>query len=79
MCDRGNYERLRLKAIPQRLSARAGISTMFARYILAALSIVFLLLAGVNWIRDGRRIAPQTKAWLLVGTIFGVVAVLIWN
>jgi hypothetical protein len=52
---------------------------MIAKYILAALSIVFLLLAGVNWIRDGRRIAPQTKAWLLVGTIFGVVAVLIWN
>jgi|GraSoiStandDraft_13_1057314.scaffolds.fasta_scaffold1398164_2 hypothetical protein len=52
---------------------------MIAKYILATLSVVFLLLAGVNWIRDGRRITPQTKAWLLVGTIFAVVAVLIWN
>ena len=52
---------------------------MIAQYVLAALSVVFLLLAGVNWVRDGRRITPRTKAWLLVGAIFAIVVVLIWN
>ena len=50
---------------------------MAAKYILAALSVVFLALAVL---RMGSRAAhgglhPQVKTWLIIGVIFGVVAV----
>jgi DMSO reductase anchor subunit len=50
---------------------------MAAKYILAALSVLFLALAAI---RMGSRaphggVHPQVKAWLIIGAIFGVVAV----
>jgi len=45
---------------------------MAARYILAVLSLVFLTLALVGSARGRPR--PQTRTWLIVGVIFGVVA-----
>ena len=47
---------------------------MNAIYILGALSIVFLGLAARNLIRDGRITHPQTKTWLIVGVVFGAIA-----
>ncbi|MEJ2379440.1 MAG: hypothetical protein P8Y71_29990 [Pseudolabrys sp.] len=52
---------------------------MYAKYILAVLSIVFLVLAGVRWRRDGGRLGPQSRTWLIVGVIFALVAALIWR
>ena len=46
--------------------------TMAAKYILAALSILFLTLAILG--RASGRPRPQTRTWLMVGVIFGVVA-----
>ena len=45
---------------------------MAAKYILAALSLLFLLLALTG--RAGGRPRPQTRTWLIVAVIFGVVA-----
>ena len=45
---------------------------MAAKYILAALSVLFLFLAISG--RAGGRPRPQTRTWLLVGIIFGVAS-----
>ena len=47
---------------------------MAAKYILGALAIVFLLLAFTRVARDGVHPHPQSRTWLLIGTIFGVVS-----
>jgi hypothetical protein len=46
-----------------------------ARYILAVLSIAFLIASGRNWVhgRDWRH--PQTRTWLMVGAIFALVSI----
>jgi len=47
---------------------------MNAKYILAGLSIVFLVLA-VSRMASGAGLAhPKTRTWLLVGVIFGAVS-----
>jgi hypothetical protein len=46
-----------------------------ARYILAALAIVFLVAAAMRWARNAPpRIDPATRTWLLIALIFTVVA-----
>jgi len=45
-----------------------------ARYILGALSLVFLVLAAKRAMRDGRVSHPQTRTWLIVGVVFGLVS-----
>ena len=47
---------------------------MAAKYILAALSAVFLVLAASRLARGGRASHPQTRTWLLIGTIFAAVS-----
>ena len=49
---------------------------MAAKYILAALSVVFLSLAAIRFARApaGTGLPPQAKTWLLVGVIFGGVS-----
>jgi hypothetical protein len=47
---------------------------MAAKYILAALSIVFLALAAWRALQSAGRAHPQTRTWLLVGAIFGAVS-----
>lgn len=47
---------------------------MNAKYILAALSVVFLILAATRLARGGGPLHPQTRTWLLVGVIFAVVS-----
>lgn len=51
---------------------------MAAKTILAVLSVVFLVAAVLRLRRDGGRIAPASKAWLLVGGIFGAVSIWLW-
>jgi hypothetical protein len=45
-----------------------------AKYILAALAVVFLLAALVRLSRGGGIAHPQTKTWLLIGVIFAAVS-----
>jgi hypothetical protein len=45
-----------------------------AKYILAALSLAFFGMAVVRLVRDGGRPHPQSRTWLLIGVIFGVVS-----
>jgi hypothetical protein len=42
---------------------------MAAKYILAALSVLFLVL---TFVRGGR--APQARTWLLIAVIFAIIS-----
>ena len=46
---------------------------MAAKYILAALSVVFLALAIMRLPRGGV-VHPQSRTWLLIGVIFAAVS-----
>ena len=50
---------------------------MAARYVLAALSAVFLILAALGLITGRPR--PQTRTWLLVGGIFAIVSIWLFS
>jgi uncharacterized membrane protein YdcZ (DUF606 family) len=45
-----------------------------AKYILGVLAVLFLAAALMQRARGGRNAHPQTRTWLLVGGIFGVVS-----
>ena len=47
---------------------------MAAKYILAALAVVFLIAATARLARGGVASHPQTRAWLLIAAIFGAVS-----
>jgi hypothetical protein len=47
---------------------------MAAKYILAALSIVFLLAGGLRLARDGAAAHSPSRTWLLIGGIFAAVS-----
>jgi hypothetical protein len=47
---------------------------MAAKYILAALSAVFLVLALWRIAGSGGASHPQTRTWLIIGVIFGIVS-----
>ncbi|HEY1305508.1 MAG TPA: hypothetical protein VGF24_18260 [Vicinamibacterales bacterium] len=47
---------------------------MAAKYILAALSVVFLVLAIARITGGGGTPHPQARIWLIVGVIFGLVS-----
>jgi hypothetical protein len=47
---------------------------MAAQYILGPLAVVFLILGGLRWARDGS-VGPAARTWLTIGVIFGVVCV----
>ena len=47
---------------------------MLTKYILAGVSAVFLVLAQVRIAKDGGRIGPASRAWLIVAIVFAVVS-----
>lgn len=47
---------------------------MAAKYILAALAVIFLVLAVSRITRGGHAAHPQIKTWLLIAVIFGAVS-----
>jgi uncharacterized membrane protein len=49
-----------------------------AKYILAVLAVFFLILASWRVVRDGGRLAPASRTWLLTGVIFGAVSTCLW-
>jgi hypothetical protein len=47
---------------------------MLAKYILGALSVVFLALAFTRMAGGGAKMHPQGRTWLIIGVIFGAVS-----
>jgi DMSO reductase anchor subunit len=47
---------------------------MAAKYILALLSAAFFLAGALRLARDAGKLHPQSRTWLLIGIIFGVVS-----
>jgi hypothetical protein len=47
---------------------------MNAVYILGGLSLIFLAVAVRRMMQDGRVSHPQTRTWLIVGVVFGLVS-----
>jgi uncharacterized membrane protein HdeD (DUF308 family) len=45
-----------------------------AKYILAVLACAFLIAGGLRLGSDGGRQHPQSRTWLLIGGIFGIVS-----
>ncbi len=48
-----------------------------AKLIFAVLGPAFLLMALLSVLRSGR-LQPQSQTWVLVGTIFSLVAAWLW-
>ncbi|MBS0342349.1 MAG: hypothetical protein JSS56_17655 [Proteobacteria bacterium] len=51
---------------------------MATKYILAALAAVFLAAALWRLSRDGFKLAPSSRSWLLVALIFASVSGWLW-
>jgi hypothetical protein len=49
-----------------------------AKFILAVLAVAFLAAALLRLSRGGGISHPQTKTWLLIAVIFGVVSGWLW-
>jgi hypothetical protein len=49
---------------------------MTTRHILAVLSLIFLSLGGFRWVK--RRDDPAARTWLIIGAVFGLVAMWLW-
>jgi hypothetical protein len=52
---------------------------MAAKYILAVLSIAFLVASMRSYTRTGNWRHPQTRTWLLISAIFGGVSIWLFN
>lgn len=48
---------------------------MLARYILSLIAAVFLVLALARIARDGGRIGPASRTWLIVAVVFAAVSI----
>jgi hypothetical protein len=51
---------------------------MAAKYILGVLGVVFLVAAGVRLAKDGWKIRPASKTWLIIGVLFTAVTAWTW-
>lgn len=49
-----------------------------AKWVLAVLAVVFLALGALRLARDGGRLAPASKTWLIVGFVFALVSAWLW-
>ena len=47
---------------------------MNVAYLFAILSVLFLVAGALRLVRDRGRGHPRSRAWLLIGAIFGVVS-----
>lgn len=52
---------------------------MLAKYILAVLAVVFVVLAAQRMVRDGGRIGPASRTWFIVAVVFGLVSAWLWT
>ena len=51
---------------------------MGADRIIGSLALVFLILAVTRIVRDGGRLGPAARTWLLIALIFAVVTAWQW-
>jgi hypothetical protein len=58
-------------------SLPASMPPIDAKLIFAVIGPLFLLLAAVQWWRDGA-LRPKGRAWFRIGLIFSAVAVWLW-
>jgi hypothetical protein len=58
-------------ATPTRID---GVTSMAAKYILAALAVVSLVLGAGRVLRDGVQAYPESRTWLLISIIFCAVS-----
>jgi uncharacterized membrane protein HdeD (DUF308 family) len=49
-----------------------------AQFILALLAVAFLAVAVWRVSRDGFRLHPASRTWLLIAAIFGAVSTWLW-
>jgi hypothetical protein len=49
-----------------------------AKYILAILALLFLLAALWRLVRNGGKLQPQSRTWLIVAAVFAAVSVWLW-
>lgn len=47
---------------------------MNPRYLFPVIAAILLVLAGMRFIRNSRRLDPAAKTWLIAGTIFAAVS-----
>lgn len=47
---------------------------MEPRWLFPLLAVVFLVLAGARLLRNGRRLDPAARTWLILGVIFAAVS-----
>lgn len=51
---------------------------MDARILLPILAAVFLTLAGYQLLKNGGRINPRARSWLITGGLFAAVSAWLW-
>jgi len=51
---------------------------MAAKYMLAVLAVVFLMIAMLRLVREGGKLGPAAKTWFLTGGMFAIVAGWLW-
>lgn len=51
---------------------------MAAKFILAALAAIFLTAALWRLVRDGFKLAPASRTWIMVALIFTAVSAWLW-
>lgn len=51
---------------------------MAAKYILAMLAVVFWVLVIGRMARDGGRVGPAVRAWLIIAVVFSAVSAWLW-
>ncbi len=51
---------------------------MAAKFIIPLVGALFLVLAIARFAKDGGRLTPASRTWLLVGAIFSAVSVWLW-
>lgn len=51
---------------------------MAAKYILAVLAVVFWLLSLGRIVRDGGRVGPAARSWLIIAVVFSAVSAWLW-
>jgi len=59
-------------------SDRGRSGVVAAKYVLAALALVFLIAGVVRVARDSGSLHTQSKTWLLIAAIFGAVSAWLW-
>ena len=48
------------------------------KIIFPAIALIFLGLGALRLMRDGGKWHPQSKAWLITGSIFALVSAWLW-